>query len=138
MSKQKQKPAELELLILKVLWQASPDELPLPVREIRTRLAICGRDIAHTTVITTLGTMLNKRFVKRSKYKNSFRFEARVSEKDIQGSAIADLLGRVFDGSAESLMLALFESNSVDRQELEEIKKLINQKSKEAKNRKAP
>jgi len=43
-------PTELELKILKILWERSP----LPVREIRQGLAAAGHDIAHTSTITTL------------------------------------------------------------------------------------
>ncbi len=125
------KPAELELLILKVLWQADPNELPIPVREVRARLGDVGRELAHTTVITTLNVMVEKGFLKRTKHKNAFRFVHRVSEKDVHGSAINEVLSRVFDGSAEHLMLALLESKSVDANDISEIKKLINKKAKE-------
>ena len=42
-------PAELELKILKILWR----EGPLRVREVRRHLAYEGRELAHTTVVTT-------------------------------------------------------------------------------------
>ena len=48
-------PTELELQILKVLWDAEP----MTVREVREALAAGGRDLAHTTVITMLGTMVD-------------------------------------------------------------------------------
>lgn len=131
MVRKEAKPAVLELQILKILWQTPADELPLPVRNVRARLAEMGRDLAHTTVITTLNTMLEKKFLKRTRHKNAFRFEPRISEKDVHGSAINDVLNRVFDGSAEHLMLALLESKNVSREEIAEIKKLINRKSKE-------
>ncbi|MFK7767413.1 MAG: BlaI/MecI/CopY family transcriptional regulator [Mariniblastus sp.] len=125
------KPAELELLILKILWQSPPDELPLPVRDVRAKLAELGRELAHTTVITTLNVMVDKGFLKRTKHKNAFRFIAQVSEKDVHGSAINEVLSRVFDGSAEHLMLALLDSKNVDANDISEIKKLINKKAKE-------
>ncbi len=49
-------PTELELQILKVLW----DSEPMTVREVRDALEETGRDLAHTTVITMLGTMVDK------------------------------------------------------------------------------
>ncbi len=125
------KPAELELLILKVLWQADPDELPLPVRDVRAKLGELGRELAHTTVITTLNVMVEKGFLKRTKHKNAFRFVHQVSEKDVHGCAINEVLARVFDGSAEHLMLALLESKNVNAGDISEIKKLINKKAKE-------
>ena len=129
----KPKPTELELLILKVLWQTPSDELPSPVRDVRLGLAQIGRELAHTTVITTLNTMVEKNFLKRTKHKNAFRFLPKVSEKDVHGSAITDVLDRVFDGSAEHLMSALLDSKKVGEEEIAEIRKLINKKAKELK-----
>ena len=51
-------PTELELDILKVLWSESP----LPVREVRERLAEAGRPLAHSSVITMLNIMHRKGF----------------------------------------------------------------------------
>ena len=50
-------PTDLELQILKILWDR---DISLTVREIRDALAEQGRDLAHTSVITTLGTMVEK------------------------------------------------------------------------------
>ena len=51
-------PTELELEILKVLW----DESPLPVREVRARLdAEADRPLAHSSVITMPHIMHRKR-----------------------------------------------------------------------------
>ncbi len=49
-------PTELELQILKVLW----DRPPMTVREVREALEQGGRELAHTTVITMLSTMVDK------------------------------------------------------------------------------
>jgi predicted transcriptional regulator len=50
-------PTEAELQILKILWEDSP----LTARQIRDALAGQGRDLAHTSVITTLQKMVEKR-----------------------------------------------------------------------------
>ena len=49
------RPTELELLILKLLWLESPRT----ARQIRDALAASGRDLAHTSVITTLQKMVD-------------------------------------------------------------------------------
>ena len=52
-------PTELELEILKVLW----DDAPLPVREVRARLEVkSGRALAHSSVITMLNIMHRRDF----------------------------------------------------------------------------
>lgn len=129
--KKKIEPAGLELLILKVLWES---ETPMLVREVRTELAESGRDLAHTTVITTLNTMVEKRYLNRSRDKNSFRFQPKVSQKDVHDSAVTDVLERVFDGSPEHLMLSLLDSENVGPEQLAEIRKLINRKARDLRN----
>lgn len=44
---------------------------------------------------------------------------------------VQDLLSRVFDGSAHSLVLQLLETADVDSDELAAIRQLINRKAKE-------
>jgi len=128
---EKKHPAQLELMILKLLWSAEEDgALPLAVRDVREGLKQFGRDLAHTTVITTLNIMVDKKFVKRSKRKNAFYFSPRVQRESVQSRAIDDVLNRVFDGSAKNLMLSLLENTDVTATELTEIKNLIRQKSK--------
>lgn len=117
---------ELELQLLKILWKQSP----LSVREVRSQLAEQGKEIAHTTVITVLNIMVEKKFLKRKKQKNAFLFTPRVSRSKMVGSIVGDVVERVFDGSAHGLMLSLMESAEIDAQELRKIRQLIDSKSK--------
>ena len=133
MAKRTVLPSELELLILKVLWQEEAHgKTPLAVREVRELLATAGRDLAHTSVITTLNVMLDKKFVKRSTRKNAFLFAPRVSEESVHRSEIGKLLDRVFDGSAENLMLALLKTDKVDPESIAEIKRMIDKTVRES------
>lgn len=124
-------PSQLELEILKVLWRAEVlNELPLGVRDVRLRLAATGRDLAHSSVITTLNIMVRKRFLKRTKVKNAYRFAPAVRQQDIRQQEVSNLLDRVFDGSAQHLMSALLDATHVDSKQIAEIKRIINRKSK--------
>lgn len=124
-------PSQLELEILKVLWRAeAEDELPLGVREVRMRLAEGGRDLSHSSVITTLNIMVRKRFVKRTKHKNAYRFAPAILQNDVQRQEVSNLLDRVFDGSAQHLMSALLDAKRIDAEQVAEIQRLINRKSK--------
>ncbi len=120
-------PTELELMILKILWGASP----LPVREIRRLLAAEGRVLAHTSVITTLNIMVRKRTLKRAKKGNAFLFAPSVSQKGVSGRMLGDVVRRVFDGSVKAVVEALLESSDVDADELLELRRYINRKARE-------
>lgn len=121
-------PTELELEILKVLWQ----EAPLPVREVRARLEReAGRPLAHSSVITMLNIMHRKGYVRRKADGKAFLFSPKVERTEVLGGMTQDLLQRAFDGSAADLVLNLLEMSDLDGQELAEIRKLISRKAKE-------
>ena len=123
-------PTELELEILKILWEESP----LPVREVRLRLEKkAKRKLTHSTVITMLNIMYDKGYLLRKKDGKSFLFAPKIKQASVSKGMVHDLLGRVFDGSAKAMMLSLIESTDLDDMELADLKKMINQKVKERK-----
>ena len=125
------KPTELELLILKVLWSADSQSLPMAVRDIRTELASIGRELAHTSVITILNIMVDKKSLRRKKIKNAFYFSPIQRQESVQSNMLADIVTRVFDGSAQSLMVALLDQADVSASELKQLQKLIREKAKQ-------
>lgn len=121
-------PTELELEILKVLW----DESPLPVREVRARLeAGAGRKLAHSSVITMLNIMHDKGFLRRRKEGNLFMFAPKVKKENVAGGIVGDVLSRMFDGDSAAMVLNLIDNANLDTDELNEIRKLITRKAKE-------
>ncbi len=123
-------PTEFELEILKVLWESSP----LTVREIRDTMATAGRDNAHTTVITILNIMVQKKYLKKKKQGKGYLFWPVVSEENVSTKMLGDMVNRVFSGSAKSLILNLLDGEEdIDEDELKELRKRINQKMKEQK-----
>ncbi len=123
-----EQPTELELEILKILW----DESPLLVRDVRARLeSQADRPLAHSSVITMLNIMHRKRFLQRRKQGKSFLFWPTVKKENVAGSMLGDLLSRAFDGSPSAMVLNLLETTELDADELAEIRKLITRKAKE-------
>ncbi len=123
-------PTDLELQILKVLWARKE---ALTVRDIRDALAVNGRDLAHTSVITTLGTMVDKGQVEKlpPEQGKAFRFSPLLSEAAVAKGMLGDLVDRVFDGSASAVMLSLFDVSELDDDELQRLRKLFNKKMRE-------
>ncbi|MCG8651484.1 MAG: BlaI/MecI/CopY family transcriptional regulator [Pirellulales bacterium] len=129
--KSHQAPTELELEILKVLWRRSP----MTVREVQERLAAedVGRTLAHTSVITMLHIMVRKRFLSSKKDGKSYLFWPKVSEEQIGQGVLGDVLQRVFDGSAQNVVLNLLEVAELDVEQLAELRRLIEKKRREQK-----
>jgi BlaI family penicillinase repressor len=120
-------PTELELEFLKILW----DKSPRLVREIREELADRGRDIAHTSVITTLNTMVEKKFLRRIKEGKAFLFSPLVARDDVSEQMLGKVVERVFGGSAKAVLLSLFNCTNIDEDEIKELRRLINRKARE-------
>jgi BlaI family penicillinase repressor len=121
-------PTQLELEILKVLW----NEAPLSVREVRGRLAErAGRTLSHSSVITMLNIMVRKGYLRRKKQGKAFLFEPKVKKESVAGGMMGDLLSRVFEGSPAAMVLNLLETAELDAEELAELRRLISRKAKE-------
>jgi predicted transcriptional regulator len=120
-------PTELEFQLLKILWRESP----LTVRDVRAALAEAGRDLAHTSVITTLNVMVRKKYLRRSMRSNACLFAPRVGREETSRLMLGDIVNRVFDGSAKAVVLSLFDSSEVNATDLKELRRLIDQKAKE-------
>jgi BlaI family transcriptional regulator, penicillinase repressor len=123
-------PTELELEILKILWQRAP----LAVRDVRDALAAGGRELAHTSVITTLNVMTRKKYLRRSMEGNACLFEPRLSRENTSQKMLGDVVRRVFDGSAKAVVLSLFDCAELNSTDLKELRRLIDQKAKERQN----
>jgi BlaI family penicillinase repressor len=121
-------PTPLEHQILKVLCLVSP----LLARDVQARLAESGRDLAKTTVITTLNTMVGKQYLRRDMQGNSFLFTPAISEDEVTQRALGDVVERMFDGSTSAVLLKLFEVSDIDTDELKELRRIINQRLKQS------
>ena len=124
MARRKSKhPTALELEILKVLW----DQSPRTVREVREAMSATGRELAHTSLITTLNVMFDKGYVKRTDAKEGrgYAFSPKVSRADVSQNMVGDLVERVFEGSTPALLLSLLENEQLDGADHAELRKAI-------------
>ena len=123
---QSKNPTELELEILKILWC----EQPLSGREIRDQLEPV-RDVTYTSVMTILGIMEEKQYVRRKKNGARFVYSPRVTQESTSRRMLSDLVERLFEGSSVTAMLNLLETGDVDPTELKQLRKLIQQRERE-------
>lgn len=121
-------PTELELLILKVLWQLESAS----VRQVRDALAPV-RDLAYTSVMTMLTIMARKGYVKRKKVGRGYDYQAVYREQKASRNILQDVVDRVFGGSTTAVMQHLLETSEIDDEELKLIRSLINRKTRERK-----
>ena len=126
MARKKSKhPTDLELEILKILWEGSP----ATVKSVRETMAEGGRKLAHTSLITTLNVMHEKGFVSRepSGEGRGYAFSPKLSRDEVSHGMVGDLVNRVFEGSASAMMLSLLENEQLDEKGHRELRKAIEQ-----------
>ncbi|MDR3763744.1 MAG: BlaI/MecI/CopY family transcriptional regulator [Acidobacteriota bacterium] len=104
----------LELKIMHVLWENGPGT----VGEVQAALE---SGLAYTTVQTMLNVLLRKGRAKRVAEGRAFRYQAALSRERAAGSAVDDLVARMFNGSSEALLMTLVDSHQISTGELERI-----------------
>ncbi|MGB0125734.1 MAG: BlaI/MecI/CopY family transcriptional regulator [Silvibacterium sp.] len=109
--KEKQTLTPLELEIMQVLWESGP----CTVAEVQPRLRA---ELAYTTVQTMLNVLWRKKKVKRVPDGRAFRYAPVVSRERATGSALHDLVSRMFGGSSEALLMAMVDSRQISAEEL--------------------
>lgn len=121
------KPTEAELEILQVLW----DHGPSTVRDVHKVLH--RRDgTGYTTALKLLQIMRDKGLVERDESQRAHVYRAAVSKERTQKKFLSDMLQRVFDGSPSRLVLQALGNHKASREELQEIRALLNQLDKDA------
>jgi predicted transcriptional regulator len=113
-AKKNQTLTPLELEIMQVLWQAGP----CTVAEVQPKLQA---ELAYTTVQTMLNVLLRKGKVKRLQEGRAFRYRPAVSRERASGSAVSDLVKRMFGGSSEALLMAMVDTRQISAEELARV-----------------
>ncbi len=116
------RPTDLELEILKVLWDRGPGT----VAQVQEVIALT-RPITYTTVLKTLQIMTEKRLVIPDKTQRAYVYRPRESRSTVVRRLVGDLLQRVLDGSTPQLVLHALAHRRAKPEELDEIRRLLDE-----------
>jgi BlaI family penicillinase repressor len=119
-------PNDVELAILRVLWQRGPS----PVREVHDALRQGhGRgDTGYTTTLKMMQVMCEKGLLRRDESRRPQIYRPAVPEEQTQRRVVDDLIRRLFGGSARKLVVHAVQSQYVTPEELAEIRKLLDKR----------
>jgi predicted transcriptional regulator len=112
-------PNEVELQILRVLWQAGPST----ARQIHEALS-AARETGITSTTKMLHVMVGKGLLRRNKGR-PVRFRAAEPAEATQANIVEDVVDRVFGGAAEKLIVRAVESHPLTPEQLAEIRQLL-------------
>ena len=115
---------EQELEIMKVIWSLET----ATVRNVYETL-LERRRIAYTTVMTMMNILEQKGYLKKTQKERAYVYHAARPQKQVIRGMVREFVDRVFNGSAEPLLLHLVEDSRVSKADLEEIRRMIEDNS---------
>lgn len=113
----------VQLQIMQVLW----DRGRANAREITDALNESG-EIAHSTVQTLLRQLEAKQAVAHDVEERTFVFYPLIEENKVTRHVTRELIDEIFDGSAAGLVAYLLENERIPKSELQQLRKLIDEK----------
>jgi predicted transcriptional regulator len=111
---------EQELEIMKVVWTRER----ATVRDVYEVL-LERRKIAYTTVMTMMKILEEKKYLKKSQEDRAYLYRPVKPKNQVIQSMVREFLDRVFNGSAEPLLLHLLEDQKLSEKDLREISRMI-------------
>jgi predicted transcriptional regulator len=120
------RPTDAELEILTVLWSRGS----ITVREVHEVLS-ARKPTQYTTVLKMLQIMSEKGLVRRDEKQRAHIYQAARPQEWTQRQLAGDLLLRAFNGSASSLLLGALSARKASKEELSEMRRLIEECEKE-------
>ena len=115
------KPTDAELEILHILWANGPST----VRQVHEALSQ-SRDIGYTTALKLMQIMNEKGLLNRDEESRSHTYSAAVAEEETQRGLVDRFVETAFRGSASKLVMQVLGQHKASREELDEIKDLLN------------
>jgi BlaI family transcriptional regulator, penicillinase repressor len=119
-------PSEAEFGILTVLWRIGPST----VREVHEALA---KNTGYTSTLKQMQVMHEKGLLRRSERYRSHVYEPAITRDEAEARFAGDLMHRVFEGSVRNLVLGALNSQRASAEDLDEIRRLLDQLEKERK-----
>ncbi len=113
-----------ELEIMKIVWHKEK----ATVRDVYETL-LERRKIAYTTVMTTMKTLEEKGHLTRraATGDRAYVYQPTRPQKQVIRAMVRDFVNRVFDGSAEPLLVHLVKERHLSERDLAAITKMINE-----------
>ena len=116
------KPTPSELEILHILWNRGPST----VREIHDVLSK-QKDVGYTSALKLLQIMTTKGLVTRTEDQRAHVYQATEPAETTKQQVVADVLQRVFRGSASQLMQHVLSGRRGSKKEIEEIRRMLDE-----------
>ncbi len=109
-----------ELEIMKIVWQVKS----VTVRDVYEAL-LERRHIAYTTVMTMMSILERKGYLKKRREDRAYVYRATRPQAQVIKGMVREFVDRVFNGSAEPLLVHLVNDRHLSERDLQVITRLI-------------
>ncbi|HLI35166.1 MAG TPA: BlaI/MecI/CopY family transcriptional regulator [Terriglobia bacterium] len=111
---------EQELEIMKIVWGRGQ----VTVRDVYEDI-LRRRKVAYTTVMTMMKILEGKGYLKKRAAERAYVYQAARSKSLVIKTMVRDFVNRVFNGSAEPLLVQLVKDRRLSREDIEKITRAI-------------
>lgn len=116
-------PTELEMM--NVLWRIGPATVHQVMEEL-----LPERKLAYTSVSTMVRILEQKGYVRSRKEGRGHLYEPTLPKEDYQVATLQHLVSNVFDGTPKLLVQRLVDSEQIDAEELDAIRRALKKKDR--------
>ena len=120
-------PTEVELQILRILWELGPST----ARDVHKRLE-AEKGTNYSTSVKMLSIMLDKGLVKRDENAQPHLYRAVLTREHAGRRMITELIDKIYNGSAATLVLQALSSRRASPGELDEVRKFLDEIERQA------
>ena len=114
-----------ELEMMNVIWRLAPCSVHQVVEALRPQ-----RQLAYTSVSTIVRILEQKGYVRSRKEGRGHLYEAAVPKETYQVASLQHLVSNVFDGTPTLLVQRLVDSEQLDPEELDRIRRALRKKDR--------
>lgn len=114
-----------ELEMMNVLWRLAPCSVHQVMEALRPE-----RQLAYTSVSTIVRILEQKGYVRSRKEGRGHLYEPTIPKEAYQVASLQHLVSNVFDGTPTLLVQRLVDSDQLDAEELDKIRRALRKKGR--------
>ncbi len=118
---------QLQRAVIEVVWELGEAS----VHQVRKRLA--RKKIAYTTVLTTMQKLEKAGWLRHRAEGKTYIYSPTRTREQAGAKSVLKFMERMFDGDALLMFQHLMQENKLSDNELQELRKMIDEKRKERK-----
>lgn len=119
-------PTKSELEILQILWQFGPST----VRFVNDELNEQKRAVQYTSTLKLMQIMTEKGMLESDKSSMKHIYTPTIEEKKTKGFLLEKFVDTMYNGSSSSLMMQLLGNKKTSKEEIDEIRKMLDKLDK--------